>query len=106
MGLLNYLLYRPQVKLPYIGMVNIVAQKLIIPEFIQFRARPKKIAQAALGLLRDADKLSAMREDLSRVKTNLGEKGASSRAASAILQYLTAVIASPAKRGEAIPRPS
>ena len=44
MGFLNYLLYRPQVKISYIGIVNIIAGKKIIPEFIQFNASPDKIA--------------------------------------------------------------
>ena len=40
MGLLNYLLYRPLIKVPFIGMENIVAGKMLAPEFIQFRAKP------------------------------------------------------------------
>ncbi|MBU1871756.1 MAG: lipid-A-disaccharide synthase, partial [Candidatus Omnitrophica bacterium] len=40
---LSWLLLRMIIKLPYIGLVNIVAGKKIIEEFIQFRAQPEKI---------------------------------------------------------------
>jgi len=88
MNLLNYLLYRPQVKLPYIGMVNIVAQKKIIPEFIQFQARPKKIADAVLEILKNPSRIWQMQKDLSHIKSLLGEKGASLRAARIIVNFL------------------
>ncbi len=88
MGLLNYLLYRPQVKVPYIGMVNIVAGRKIIPEFIQFEARPEKIAQKVLDILQSSNNLEGMKNALGQVKSSLGEPGASSRAANTILTLL------------------
>ncbi len=88
MGLLNYLLYRPQVKLAFIGMVNIVADKLIVPEFIQFQATPNKIAQEVLKLLKDPAALEKMRNSLAQVKASLGKKGAASRAAKIIVDFL------------------
>ncbi|MCX5696628.1 MAG: lipid-A-disaccharide synthase [Candidatus Omnitrophica bacterium] len=88
MGLLNYLLYRPQVKVPYIGMVNIVAGEKIIPEFIQFRAKPEKIAAGALEIMQNPGRLEEMRNALGQVKSSLGAPGASSRAANTILTFL------------------
>lgn len=89
MGLLNYLLYRPQVKLPFIGMVNIVAGKKIIPEFIQFQARPKKIAQEAIKILSNPGEITRIKTELAQVKSSLGNPGASLRASQIILNYLT-----------------
>jgi lipid-A-disaccharide synthase len=89
MGLLNYLLYRPQVKLPYIGMVNIVAGKKIIPEFIQFGANPKKIAQETLNILRDKNKLQKISAELNLVKSSLGSPGAATRAAKIITEFIS-----------------
>ncbi|MDD5692669.1 MAG: lipid-A-disaccharide synthase [Candidatus Omnitrophica bacterium] len=89
MNLLNYLLYRPQVKLPYIGMVNIVAGKKIIPEFVQFRARPKKIAAEVLRILSDQKELQKIASNLSSVRSSLGEPGAATRASQLILNFLT-----------------
>lgn len=87
-NLLNYLLYLPQVRVPYIGMVNIVAGKKIVPEFIQFDATPKKISTQALRIFRDPSRIEQMENDLARVKSLLGEKGASLRAAKIIVDFL------------------
>jgi lipid-A-disaccharide synthase len=88
MSFLNYLLYRPQVKLPYIGMVNILAERKIIPEFIQFRGSPKKIAEYAIGILNSPQESERIKFDLSGVKSSLGEKGAASRAARIVIDLL------------------
>lgn len=84
MGLLNYLLYRPMIKVPFIGMVNIVAGKKIIPEFIQFGARGEKIAETVLKILDDQDRLKQIKNDLALASSSLGEKGAAARAAKVI----------------------
>jgi len=88
MNLLNYLLYRPQIKIPYIGMVNIVAKRKIIPEFIQYQARPKKIADEVIKILQNPSRIWQIKKDLAEVKSLLGEKGASERAARIILDFL------------------
>jgi lipid-A-disaccharide synthase len=88
MGLLNYLLYRPQVKIPYIGMVNIVAGKIIVPEFIQFQACPKKISDWVLSALSDPPQLQRMKQELGQIRPLLGETGASLAAAKIILDFL------------------
>jgi len=88
MGLLNYLLYRPQVRVPYIGMVNIVAGKKIVPEFIQFRARPKAIAETVIKFLENPSALEHMKIDLAQIRPLLGEKGASLRAAKIVVDFL------------------
>lgn len=87
-NILNYLLYRPQVKIPYIGMVNIVAGKKIVPEFIQFDANPKRIAEAILKFLREPEYANRLTQDLTAVKNSMGEPGASARAAKLILDFL------------------
>ncbi|MDD5255621.1 MAG: lipid-A-disaccharide synthase [Candidatus Omnitrophica bacterium] len=88
MSLLNYLLYRPQVRVPYIGMVNIAAGRKIVPEFIQFGAGPRRIAREIAGIMQNAEELARMKEDLKGLKETLGEKGAGLRAAEAILRDL------------------
>jgi lipid-A-disaccharide synthase len=88
MNPLNYMLYRPQVKLPYIGMVNIVAGREIIPEFIQFRATTKNISQEVIRLLKNGAELEKMKQNLSRIRSSLGEPGASLRAAQIIIRDL------------------
>ena len=88
LGLLNYLLYRPQVKTPYIGMVNIVAGGEIVPEFIQFKAIPEKIAEEILKNFDNPSERERMKYGLAQVKASLGESGAASRAAKIIIDFL------------------
>jgi lipid-A-disaccharide synthase len=88
MGLLNYLFYRPQVKVSSIGMVNIVAKRKIVPEFIQFKANPNKIAHQVLKILQNPSQIQQMKNDLVQTKALLGEKGASQRAAKIIIDFL------------------
>ena len=76
------------IKIPYIGLVNVVAGKQIIPEFIQFRAKPKLIFKEAIQLLKNREKYSALQKELSQIKTHLGSPGASRRAAQSILSSL------------------
>jgi len=87
-GLLNYLFYRSQIRVPYIGIVNIAAGKKIIPEFIQFSARPKLIAESIIDLLQNPLTANQMSQNLKAVKDSLGEPGASGRAAELILDFL------------------
>ncbi len=88
MSFLNYLLYRPQVKLPYIGMVNIVAGRKIIPEFIQFGADPKKICREALLVINDPVRLQQTKADLAAIKSHLGSPGAINRAAKIVSDFI------------------
>jgi lipid-A-disaccharide synthase len=73
-------------KIPYIGLVNVVAGKKIVPEFLQYRARPKTIAQSVLEFLANPPELNRMKEELKGVKEKLGDAGAPRRAAEDILQ--------------------
>ncbi|MDD5059883.1 MAG: lipid-A-disaccharide synthase [Candidatus Omnitrophica bacterium] len=87
-SLLNYILYRPQIKIPYIGMVNIVAGKKIVPEFIQFKASAKNISSSIIDLLLGPKQANLMKQNLQTLKANLGSSGASGRAARLILEFL------------------
>ena len=88
MSILNYLLYRPQVKIPYIGMVNIMAGRKIVPEFLQFQASPRRIAKTVLDFLDNPSKLETMKSELAKTKELLGESGAAMRAAKIISDFL------------------
>jgi lipid-A-disaccharide synthase len=84
----TYFLGRLLVKLPYIGMVNVLAGRKVVPEFIQHHAKPEGIASAALSLLDDREKYADAVERLKEVRTSIGEAGASERAAKAVLRAL------------------
>lgn len=76
------------IKIPYIGLVNVVAGKKIVPEFIQFSARPELISKEAIELLKNREKYVNLQKELSQIKTHLGEPGASRRSAQSILSLI------------------
>lgn len=84
----TYCLGRWLVKVKYLGLANLLLNKPVVPEFIQNDARPEKIAAMALELLKDDKKMAQMKEDFLQVRKTLGDIGASSRAAAAIISYL------------------
>ena len=79
---------RLMVRLPYIGLVNVVAGKQVVPELIQFDATPERLVREALTILDDPQRQETMRRELTAVKAKLGEPGAAARAARSILNYL------------------
>ena len=84
----SYLLGKALVRLPHIALVNLVLGERVVPELIQHEATPGGIADAASAILRDRDRIQAMRDKLGGLRARLGEKGASRRAAEEILLEL------------------
>lgn len=88
-GLINYIAYKIVAKIKILGLVNVIADRVIVSEFLQYDATPEKIARESLEILRNNAKRAAMISELARVKSSLGTPGASQRAARAILPYLS-----------------
>ena len=86
---LTWLVGKMLVKIPDIGLVNIVAGARIVPEFIQFDATAEKIADEAIGLISSPEKINEVKINLRAVKEKLGGPGASRRAARSILATLS-----------------
>ena len=82
----TYVIGRLLIRVRNIGLVNIVAGRTIVPEFIQHRASAGLLVRELLGLLRNSDRLTGMKKDLAALKEKLGTSGASRRAAEQILQ--------------------
>src|SRR5205814_4022678 len=72
-ALLTYLAARLVVKVKYLGMPNVLANREIVPEFIQQKAQPAAIARAIARLLDDRNARSAMMAELDSVRQKLGE---------------------------------
>jgi lipid-A-disaccharide synthase len=62
---------RHLVNVPFYSMVNLVAQREIIPELIQQACTPQALADAALHLLNDAGAATRMRDGLQQVAHQL-----------------------------------
>jgi len=86
---LNWLIARLLIKLPFIGLVNVVAGKKIVPEFVQYKAKPRLIAEKALEILGNREKLAQIKSQLKKVRQGLGAPGASRRAAEIISHFIS-----------------
>ena len=92
----TYCVGRLLIRVPYLGMVNIVARseaseragKCLCPEFIQHEARPETMAMALAPLLHDGPERETMLAGLDRVSQALGDPQAAEHAADIILQEL------------------
>lgn len=85
---LTYRFARLVVKIPYIGIANIIAGRAICPELIQDKATPEALANALLPLLEDSPERKTMLAGFEEVRALLGNGGAAERAAQVILEEL------------------
>ena len=82
---LTYRLARWLITVKWIGLVNLVGGRLIVPELVQEEATDERLCREVLHLLRDPSAYNDMKEGLRQVRQSLGEPGASSRAAQVVL---------------------
>ena len=82
---LSYCIARLLVRIKTIGLVNIVAGKKIVPEFIQAQVTPDRLAEAGGDLLRDEQRRKEMSALLGCIREKLGTTGASARVAETVI---------------------
>jgi len=87
-SLTTWILGNILIKLPYVSLPNILAGRRIVPELLQFRVTPNRLANLALSLLEDSQKLEEMKAELNKVTRKLGEPGAIERAARIVVKSL------------------
>jgi len=80
-GRINYALAKRFVKVPNIGLVNVVAGRQIVSEFIQDEIVPPKMADALAALLNDDAPREEVLRGLAEVRGKLGQPGAADRVA-------------------------
>ena len=85
---LSYWVGRALIRLDHIGLVNLVAEKEIVPELIQKDVNPQQIADEAFRILRDPILSRKMAESVNKVRQKLGELGAAERAARIVTSLL------------------
>jgi lipid-A-disaccharide synthase len=83
---LNWAIARRLVKLPHIGLPNIVAGAEVAPELLQGDFTPARLAGVLNGWLAEPQTLAARRAALAVVRERLGGPGASARAAAVLLE--------------------
>ncbi|MBX2825664.1 MAG: lipid-A-disaccharide synthase [Gammaproteobacteria bacterium] len=88
MNKLNYEIMRRLIKIPDIGLVNIVAEKRIVPELIQNDVSAEGIVDSVRSLLDNPTLYQEQVQELESVKKKLGEGGASGRVADLMMTLL------------------
>ncbi len=81
----TYRIARALVKVPAIGMVNLVSGRTVVPELIQEEASPERMAEEILRILEEPGRMTEIRQDLSALREIMGAPGASERIARRIL---------------------
>jgi len=80
-----YWIARSMIQVPYFSMPNILSGKVVVPELIQGSATASKIFQTTEKYLGDPGLLERTREELLKLRIQLGQPGAYDRAAATIL---------------------
>ncbi|OQZ01291.1 MAG: lipid-A-disaccharide synthase [Candidatus Brocadia sp. UTAMX1] len=83
-----YFIARPFLTIPYIGLVNVFAQKTIVPELLMLRKNYRWLAREAVSLLSNDQKRQTCANELTFLINTVGKSGASEHAAEDILEFI------------------
>jgi lipid-A-disaccharide synthase len=83
---LSYWITRNLVDIKYLSLINILTNKPIIHEFIQWEANSKAIVEDLIGILQNPQRYREIQDNYRTIKNLLGNKGASDIAASKIVE--------------------
>lgn len=91
MNPLSWRIGRARVKVPHVGLVNLVAGERLVPELLQGDVTAQALADHLWPLLDDGSERQRVLEGFRRVKASLGEGGAARRAAGMAEELLDSV---------------
>lgn len=75
--------------IPYVGLVNILAEKFICREFLQSDCSTENIVSESIKILTDESYSLTMKEELGKISNGLGNGDSSIRAKNAILKLIS-----------------
>ncbi|MCL5269011.1 MAG: lipid-A-disaccharide synthase [bacterium] len=84
-GFFSWLIAKGLVKIPYIGLINIVAGDMVVPELLQDQCTPQNIADRSLKILGDPREIERVKYQLAKVREKMGGRGASAQTAEIVL---------------------
>lgn len=84
---LTYQIAKHLVKVPFIGLPNLLANQKLVPEFIQKEATPEKLTMALLDFLDHPEKTAELEKQFTQLHNEL-RRDASQEAANAVLQLI------------------
>ncbi len=82
---LNWQLFTPFIKVPFVGMPNLIAGRAIAPELLQKDLTGARLARQIREWSGDPERLQQARADLAEVRRKLGAANASQRAAEIVM---------------------
>ncbi len=85
---ITYELAKRLVKIDHIAMPNIIAGKTVVREFIQSDVNAELISEYVQSVLNDEISLNDLKQELNKIKTQLGGTGASRNAAEIITKII------------------
>ena len=85
----SYWVAKRVVKVPHIGLVNLVAGEEVVPELIQDEVTPERLVQEALVLLKNVSKRNEVIRKLQDVRSKFGQPGASEKTARIALDMIS-----------------
>jgi lipid-A-disaccharide synthase len=88
MSPLSYQILRHLVTIPHIGLVNIVAGKSVVREFLQAEATAENISDEMFRLIENPDYRQRIKDDLFLVREILGSGDGSGKMAKLVLSFL------------------
>lgn len=87
---MSFWLAKMLVRVRFIGLINLIADREIVPELIQHQATPKNIADTVFDIFCDRRRRDEMRRHMLSVSDSLGGPGASQRVARLAFQMMKA----------------
>ncbi len=90
LAMLSSVLAKLFVKVKYASLVNLVAEKEVVPELLQLKATSENIYRKILPLLVNRESRAAMKKDMAHVCEQLGKPGASKKVAKIAIEMMTA----------------
>lgn len=82
----TYYVAKSLIRIPFLGMPNLLAGREVVPEFIQSRATAENVSKPLMEWISSPDKRRTLRSQLLGLRKKFGEGGASDRAAKVIVE--------------------
>lgn len=75
-SLLTYILAMKLIKVKFLGLCNLLSNKMIVPEFLQYDCNPIELSNYIRNFFKDAHQEQHMRSQLAELKKNMSSKKA------------------------------
>lgn len=88
---LSFAIAKAVVKVPYISLVNLIAQKEVVRELLQKEANTEALISELEKIVEGGTKQAEVLQDYQKIREKLGQAGASVKTAKLIVRYLREV---------------